>query len=310
MNKIKNALPSPPADYPFQSQFVTIEGYKIHYIEKGQGDPVLFIHGNPTSSYLWRNVLPSVSQKTNRRGMALDLLGFGKSDKPNIAYSLKLHAKIIEGFIRELNLNNMILVADDWGGPLGTYNAIQSPDKFQSIVLMESFLWPMTWMEDFSPEFRTPFKLMRTPLGFVMIQVMNFMAKKIIPQHCPISKDALDYYIHSFPTIASRKAMRDFPKLLAVEGEPKESEAFIQEIQAGLSRLNFPVAWIKATPGIVPSDDFPSSLRHLESLKKKLPQLTIKEFGPGHHFLAEENPERLSSIIIEWIMRERFSVKR
>jgi len=302
MSNLSTAM-SPPAAFPFPSQFTTVKGHKIHYVEEGQGDPILFLHGNPTSSYLWRNVLPRVAKETRRRGIALDLLGFGKSEKPDhVAYTLRLHSEIIEGFINKgLGLRNLILVADDWGGPLAAYYALHHPDNVRGMALMETFLWPMTWEEDFSPEFRLPFKLMRSPLGFVMIQVMNMMIKKLIPQHCPISPEALRHYIDAFPTISSRRAMRAFPKLLPVDGQPGESFEFFQEIQQALPRLTCPMVWIKATPGIVPSDEFPPSLKRLEDLKRRLPHLVIKNFGPGHHFLAEENPEKLSRLLVEWV---------
>jgi haloalkane dehalogenase len=285
--------------------FISVAGHRIHYVDYGSGDPVLFIHGNPTSSYLWRNVLPSVAERAGRRGVALDLLGFGKSDKPSrIRYSLKLHAAIIAGFIEQLGLRNIVLVADDWGGPLGTSVAVQRPAAFEGIALMETFLWALSWKDDFSPPFRLPFRLMRTPVGFVMIQMMNYMTKKLIPQNCPISKESLDSYVGSFPTIASRKAMREFPKLLPVEGKPRESAAFFAELEAGLPGLTCPVLWIKATPGIVPTDDHPPSLRRLERLREIIPRFTIQDFGPGHHFLAEENPGKLSDMLVAWLRSE------
>jgi haloalkane dehalogenase len=96
-----------------ESKFVQVRGHRIHYVEQGAGDPILFVHGNPTSSYLWRNVLPAVASSTGRRGIALDLLGFGKSDKPaKLRYSLELHSGIIEEFIVRLGLENIVLVAD------------------------------------------------------------------------------------------------------------------------------------------------------------------------------------------------------
>ncbi len=295
-------LPSPTSTFPFDSRFTKVKGFDIHYVEQGSGDPVLFFHGNPTSSYLWRNVFPRVAQATGQRAIAFDLLGFGKSQKPaDINYSLKLHAEIIAGFIGNLKLKNLILVGDDWGGPLATYYAIHHQENVRGLGLMETFLWPMNWQDDFSPEFRGPFKMMRSPLGFVFVQVLNIMTKKLIPQHCPISKESLDYYVNSTPTIRSRKAMAAFPKLLPVEGNPEDSYAFFMEIQNGLSDIRFPVMWIKATPGVVPSDDYPPSLKRLEDLKKKVPHMAIKQFGPGHHFLAEENPERVARILVDWM---------
>ena len=93
------------AVYPFNSRFIEVLGRKIHYVEHGSGDPVLFIHGNPTSSYLWRNVIPGVVERTGRRAIALDLLGFGRSDKPDdVVYTLRLHADVIRGFVEALGL--------------------------------------------------------------------------------------------------------------------------------------------------------------------------------------------------------------
>jgi haloalkane dehalogenase len=109
--------PSPGAAYPFTGRYVKVKGHNIHYIEEGNGQPVLFIHGNPTSSYVYRNVIPAVAEATNRRCLAIDLLGFGKSDKPtNIDYTLPLFTEIISSFIEELRLRDIILVAEDWGG--------------------------------------------------------------------------------------------------------------------------------------------------------------------------------------------------
>ena len=112
------ARPSPPAAFPFESRYVQVAGHRIHYVEVGRGEPVLFFHGNPTSSYLWRNVIGPVAEATSSRVIAFDLLGFGKSDKPTtVKHSLALHAGIVRGFISELGLRNLALVADDWGGP-------------------------------------------------------------------------------------------------------------------------------------------------------------------------------------------------
>ncbi len=291
-----------PSAYPFESRYVDVEGYKIHYIEQGEGEPILFAHGNPTSSYLWRNVLPHVARETGRRGVALDLLGFGKSEKPaGVRYSLSLHARIVEGFVLKLGLRNLVTVADDWGGPLIANYAIDHPENMQGMALMETFLWPMTFESDFDPNFRLPFKLMRSPLGFIMVQVMNMMINKLIPQYCPMSKETMDRYNAAFPTIASRRAMREFPRLLCVDGKPKASGEFLERLLRELPKTEFPVAWIKAVPGVVPNDDFPPSLKRFENLRKSMPRMVVKDFGPGHHFLAEENPEKLSNILIEWI---------
>jgi len=290
------------AVYPFSSRFIEVMGRKIHYVEHGSGDPILFIHGNPTSSYLWRNVIPGVVERTSRRAIALDLLGFGRSDKPeDLVYTLRLHANVIRGFVEALGLERITLVADDWGGPLGMDAVVRFPEHFERAVLMETFLWTFTFEEDFEPKFRMPFRLMRGPLGFFFVQVLNMMIKKLIPEHCPITDEGMKYYLDSFPTIRSRRAMLAFVRLNPLHGEPKSSVEFIRALREELPKLRLPVTWLKASPGVVPSDDYPPSLKKLEELKSLLPQLRIRNFGPGHHFLAEENPQQVAKLIVEAI---------
>lgn len=298
----KFKIPSPPSAFPFVSRYAEVMGYRIHYVEVGSGEPVLFFHGNPTSSYLWRNVIGPVAAATSKRVIAFDLLGFGKSDKPaDLTHTLQLHAWVVEGFIKKMDLRNLILVGDDWGGPLAANYAVHHQDNVRSLVLMESFLWPMTWEEDFSPEFRMPFKLMRSPFGYLFTQVFNIMTKKLIPEHCPISPDSLNHYINSCSTIGSRNALGAFPKLLPVEGKPKASYDFFMELQRGLKSFKAPVMWIKATPGVVPSDDYLPQRKRLDEVKALIPHMAIKQFGPGHHFLAEERPERVAELVSGWI---------
>jgi len=290
-----------PASVPFQSRFTTVGAHRIHYVEQGQGEPVVFLHGNPTSSYVWRNVLPRLVQRTGRRCIALDLLGFGKSDKPDIEYSLSLHGEVVRGFIVNLDLKNVILVGEDWGGPLAAHYAVTSPQNVAGLAFMETFLWPMTWEVDFSPKFRTAFKLMRGPLGYFLVQVLNIMTRVLIPQHCPISRESLDYYIQSCPSVNSRRAMREFPKLIPIEGSPAESVAFFSELQAGLAVTAMPIVWLRATPGVVPTYEYPTSFIAFERFREKVPRMTVKNFGPGHHFLAEENPVRVTDLLAQWM---------
>jgi len=291
--------------YPFRSGYVEVMNHRIHYVEHGIGPPVLFLHGNPTSSYVWRNVLSQVADQTGRRGIALDLLGFGRSDKPaNVRYSLDLHARVVRGFVDALDLRDIVLVAEDWGGPLGMHDVVTRSERYQAVILMETFLWTFTFREDFEPKFRMPFRLMRGPLGFFFVQVLNMMTRQVIPEHCPITEEGLQYYLDSMPTIGSRRAMREFIGLNPLHGKPKASVDFIRAIRAKLPDLKVPVTWLKATPGVVPTDDYPSSLRKLDELTRLLPRMQVRDFGPGHHFLAEENPGRVVELVVDTI-RER-----
>jgi haloalkane dehalogenase len=278
---MSNAIPvrvSPSAAFPFEPNYVDVRGHRIHFVTEGQGAPALFLHGNPTSSYTYRNVIGPVARVTGRRCIAMDLLGFGKSDKPNIDYSC-LHADVIDGFIEALDLHRIALVAEDWGGFLGAHVMTRKPERFETAIFMETFLWPMTYEEDYDPRFVRPFKLMRSPVGGLFSKGMNLMINKLIPEHCPISKESLDYY--SMPTYRSRKALGDFPRLLPTSGRPAASHEFALELQKGLARVGSPVLWIKADPGVVVSMVNPCGLRRLDELRGNLPQLQVRDFGPG-----------------------------
>lgn len=294
----------PSAAFPFESRYVTVDGHRIHYIEEGWGDPILFIHGNPTWSYIWRNVLPVVARQSGRRGIAMDLLGFGRSDKPDVAYTAALHARIVEGFIKQLGLRNVVLVLQDWGGPLGTHYAVRHPGNVQGIALMETFLWHMLW-DDFG-KYRTGFKVVRSAAGYALIQVMNLFVNKLLPgavlrkEH--MTAEIMRRYREPFPTVASRRAIRMFPQLLPIECVPRESADFIEDIQQRLSSLTMPVLWIKANPGLIVTEN---TLYHLLLLRDRVRRLDVKDFGPGLHYLQEDNPGRLARLLLGWLDENR-----
>jgi haloalkane dehalogenase len=295
----KSSPPSP--DFPFESRFVSVGGYRIHYVEQGRGDPVLFIHGNPTSSYVWRNILPKVARDAGRRGIALDLLGFGKSDKPKeVTYTVRLHYNILSGFIEKLGLRNLLLVLHDWGGPLGASYAVNHPETVQGIALMETFLWNMTW-KDFG-KWQAGFRLLRSPLGFSLNQVMNVFVERLLPKAFArkdrLSEEVVRRYREPFPTIRSRRAVRAFPRLLPVEGRPAESAAFFDELERKLPGLKCSVLWIKDAPEAVNTKVME---RRLHGLQAMLPQLIIKDFGPGLHCPQEDDPEKTAELITQWM---------
>ena len=124
------------AAFRFESKFVEVLDSPMHYVEQGAGDPILFLHGNPTSSYLWRNVIPHVSQYG--RCIALDLIGMGKSAKPDLEYRFFEHANYVEGFIQALGLSNITLVVHDWGSGLGFHYATRNQDNIKGIAFMEA----------------------------------------------------------------------------------------------------------------------------------------------------------------------------
>ena len=127
-------------EFPFASHFVEVAGSRMHYLDEGEGDPILFLHGNPTSSYLWRNIIPHVTSMG--RAIAPDLIGMGKSDKPDIEYTFFDHVKYVEGFIEKLDLKHITLVIHDWGSALGFHYAMRHPDNVKGLAFMEAIIAP------------------------------------------------------------------------------------------------------------------------------------------------------------------------
>ena len=119
------------AAFPFDSKYIEVLGSKMHYIDEGEGDPILLLHGNPTSSYLWRNIIPHLTPKA--RCIAPDLIGMGKSDKPDIGYRFFDHVEYIEGFIEKMGLKNITLVIHDWGSGLGFHYAMRHEGNIKGI---------------------------------------------------------------------------------------------------------------------------------------------------------------------------------
>jgi haloalkane dehalogenase len=297
--------------YPFIDRYLEIAGHRIYCVETGVGDPVLFLHGNPTSSYVWRDVMPAVAAATGRRCVAIDLLGLGRSDKPDgVKYTLALHRDIVAGAVDALGLEKIVLVAEDWGGPLGMHHLVHEPDLYEAAILMETFLWTFTIADDYHPKFRVPFRLMRGPTGFVAVQMFNIMTKKVIPQHCPITSDGMQYYLNCVPTIRSRRGQLAFVRLNPLHGKPRASVQFIQEIRNRLPDLKVPVTWLMPSPGVIVSEDYPPSQAKFERFRALMPSLEVKHFGPGHHFLSEENPQRVAELVSETIREKGLAARK
>ena len=159
------------SDCPYESRYIDVHGSKIRYIDEGSGDPILFLHGNPTSSYLWRNIIPHLTALG--RCIAPDLIGMGRSDKPDLEYRLVDHVKDIEVFIEAMGLQNLTLVVHDWGSAVGFHYAMRHGHNVKGMAFMEAILMPwLTWDMFLSdlPDVKKIFQGFRTPeVGWDMI---------------------------------------------------------------------------------------------------------------------------------------------
>ena len=240
------------AEFPFESKYIEIDGSRMHYIEEGEGDPILFLHGNPTSTYLWRNVIPHLSPQG--RCIAVDLIGMGKSDKPDIGYRFVDHYRYVAGFIEKMGLKNVTLVLHDWGSALGFHYAHEHPDNVQAIAFMEAMYQPLTWKGMPSSSLRMIFRMLRAPfLGWMMISVGNMFLRKMVPDMTvrKLSKEELRQYRSPYPTVGSRKPVRVWPQEIPLDGKPADVHRIVSEYSQWLQETPTPKLMLRPDPGLI-----------------------------------------------------------
>jgi len=239
------------SEFPFKSNYIEVNGSKIHYIDEGEGDPILFLHGNPTSSYLWRNIIPHLKDKG--RCIAPDLIGMGKSDKPDIDYSFFDHVKYIEGFIEKMNLQNITLVVHDWGSALGFHYAMRNETNVKGIAFMESILMPLKWEFFVDEQARKIFKAFRTPeVGWDMLVNQNFFIEQVLGKIGSVrnlSEEEMNYYRKPFEKPEDRKPVWKWPNEIPIEGSPKDVTEAVQYYNQKLQESNLPKLLFYAEPG-------------------------------------------------------------
>ena len=279
-------------------KFVSVNSRKIAYIEEGEGKSIVFIHGNPTSSYLWRNIIKNL--KTNFNCIAPDLIGMGDSDKlvnpSQENYSLKEHIKWFDGFINSININKkIILVIHDWGSAIGFDFAKKYSERIAGIVYMEAIVCPMKWSS--WPEDATKvFKLMRSEAGEELILEKNIFVERILPSSIirKLSDEEMTQYRKPFLKAGSdRQPTLSWPRQIPLEGEPVEVVNIVNEYAKFMEKTNIKKLFINAEPGSIligPQREFCRGW-----LNQK--EITVK----GKHFIQEDSPNEISNSIKNWI---------
>ena len=277
------------AEFPFKSNYVEIHGSKIHYIDEGSGKPILFLHGNPTSSYLWRNIIPYLTSKG--RCIAPDMIGMGKSDKPDIEYRFFDHVKYIEGFIEKMNLEDITLVVHDWGSGLGFHYAMRNENNIKGIVFMEAILMPIGNWEMFPAEARKIFQAFRTPdVGWDMIVNQNFFVDKILGKSGTIKQLTeleMAHYREPFTKPEYRKPVWRWPNEIPIEGKPEDVVKVVGEYNQKLQKSDIPKLLFYAQPGAIITKPL------VDWCIEKLSNLKTANIGEGIHFLQEDNPHTI-----------------
>lgn len=289
-------------DFPYPSHYANVLGSKMHYVDTGgKGSTILMLHGQPTWSYLWRNVIPELEDK--HRVIALDLIGFGKSDKPDINYTVEEHAKFLRGFIDSLNLEDITLVIHDWGSFLGFDYAAEFPHKVKAIAFMESIL-PFGEPE---PEGSANRKIMdnfiglvqqfRTPgVGENMILEDNFFIEKLLLSSPSFTEDEKNAYREPFARGKNRIPMLQFPRQISFDGiEPAYVVAGFKRYKKYLMQTEIPKLLLTFTPGALIGP------KKVEWAQEHLPNLQVKHIGKGVHFVQEDHPKAIGSEIQQWM---------
>ena len=261
------------------------------------GSVVLFLHGNPTSSYIWRNIMPAVAGA--HRAIAPDLIGYGQSGKPDIEYRFADHVRYLDAFIEALKLDSFYIVAQDWGTALAFHFAARFPERVKGLAFME-FIRPFDRWDDFhqNPQARATFQKFRTPgLGQELIQRDNLFLERILPGSIQrvLTDEEHAAYRHPFPTEASRKPIWRLANELPIEGRPEDVHRWLTEAHAALKVSTYPKLLFVGTPGAVVS---PAFARQFAAAQRNI---RVVELGAGFHYLQEDHAARIGEVLVEWL---------
>jgi haloalkane dehalogenase len=265
----------------------------VSYVDTGAGDPVVFLHGNPTSSYLWRNVIPHVAPLA--RCVAPDLVGMGASGKSSTGtYRFVDHARHLDAFFEGLNLKrNVILVIHDWGSALGFHWASRHPEAVKGIAYMEAIVRPLKWSEwNAAPHI---FKALRSPDGDDMILNKNFFVERILPGSVirKLTDEEMNVYRKPFLEPGeSRRPTLTWPREIPLDGEPADVVAIANSYSKWLEISAVPKLFINAEPGAILTGVQREYCRQWPNQR----EVTVK----GVHFIQEDSPDEIGRAIADW----------
>jgi haloalkane dehalogenase len=269
----------------------------IHYRESGAGDPIVFLHGNPTSSYLWRNVIPRL--ESEGRCLAPDLIGMGQSGKPDIAYRFVDHARYLDAWFDALALSRVTLVVHDWGSALGFHWASRHAERVAAIAFMEAIVKPLTWSE-WPEKAREVFRGFRTPgVGETLIFERNVFIESVLPGSIlrKLTAEEMDAYRAPFRDPKSRTPVWRWPNEIPLEGEPKDVVESVTTYGRWLAASEVPKLLLAFEPGAILGPELVDYCRaHFRNLE-------VRHLGRGSHFVQEDQPEAIGDAIREWRRR-------
>jgi haloalkane dehalogenase len=259
---------------------------------------VLFLHGNPTSSYIWRNIIPHVASVAHC--IAPDLIGFGQSGKPDIDYRFEDHVRFLDGFIAEAGISSAYLVAQDWGTALAFHLGARRPEFVRGLACME-FIRPMPTWEDFhqKPAARELFRKFRTAgEGEKLILDSNVFVDRVLPGSVirTLTGEEMSAYRAPFPTPLSRRPVWRLANELPIAGEPADVHALLAKAHAALETSRYPKLLFVGNPGALVSPAFAAEFA------ARLHDCRVVELGEGAHYLQEDHPQSIGESVAAWIV--------
>lgn len=292
-------------EYPFGSHFIDTPMGQMHYLDEGADNdtsPILAVHGNPSWSFLYRKFVTGLSPE--RRVVAPDHIGFGLSDKPDdeAAYTLKAHIDHLEALVLKLDLTNMTLVMQDWGGPIALGVAARHPDRIKALVVMNTFGFypPVDGMDPEKLKLPPPLLMMRSKgLGDFMVRRMGFFERQVMTMATGTKRKgpSARAYRDIFRSRSERAGVMAFPRMIPTNTKHPAAKILLEETGPYVEQFEGPahIFWGMKDP-LIP-------IGALAAWKKRLPQAGVTEFKKARHYLQDDVPEQLVSELSEFLRR-------
>ncbi len=278
---------------------IDVLGKRMAYVEMGEGEPIVFQHGNPTSSYLWRNIMPHVRE--HGRCIALDLIGMGDSDKLEHSgpesYTFVEHRRYFDAALETLGIShNVTFVVHDWGSALGFDWANRHRDRVKGLCYMEAIVCPIAGWDDWPEAARSVFQGFRSPAGEHMVLEKNTFVERVLPGSIIRELDAHEMQAYRRPFAESGESRRPtltWPRQIPIAGEPAEVVAIVRDYANWLETCDTPKLFINADPGAIltgPQREFCRSWPNQV-------EVTVR----GIHFIQEDSPDEIGRTIADWL---------
>ena len=282
----------------YEKKFASVKGKQIAYVEEGSGDPIVLLHGNPTSSFLWRNVIPELVE--SGRVIVPDLIGQGDSEKLPASegperYSLEVAYSYVDGLLESIGANeNVTLVIHDWGTGVGFLWAMRHPAAVKGVAYMEGIVKPVSW-SDWPESAVGIFKGFRSDKGEDLILNRNMFIEGVLPSSVirPLSNTEMDAYRAPHLETDDRQPLLNWPRQIPIEGEPKDIVALVNEYGAFMAASEIPKLFINADPGSI----LVGAQREFCRSWPNQQEVTVK----GLHFIQEDSPVEIGQAVANWL---------